>query len=277
MSKEIITVVGATGTQGQSVVNALLKKGEYVVRGITRNPDAPAAKALKDKGVEVVSASLIDKSSLINAFEGSYAVFGVTVPFTSDGEELQGHNIVDAAAAAKVPLLIWSSLPSSTKLSGGKYIPPFDDKNAIDKYIATTGQPTVTLYAGWYTENTLAGQVLRPDPSDHNKWDFVCPFVPEAKISTLWVEADFGNAVVAVVDHWADESWRPKLTKEPIIVAPFEITPGEMVNTLNKLTGKQFEFVPKTDVPGGVWQIMKKFFDEGFCRFSDQSDILEEL
>lgn len=58
MSK-LITVFGATGNQGGSVIRAIqadpaLSK-EYKIRGITRDPSKPAAKDLAAKGVDVVS------------------------------------------------------------------------------------------------------------------------------------------------------------------------------------------------------------------------------
>ena len=70
MSK-ILTVVGATGVQGGSVVASALKDGKYKVRGITRNAQSESAKALASKGVEVVTASLDDVESLSKAFEVS--------------------------------------------------------------------------------------------------------------------------------------------------------------------------------------------------------------
>jgi 2-keto-3-deoxy-6-phosphogluconate aldolase len=60
MSK-ILTIFGATGTQGGSVIDAVradpaLSK-EYTIRGVTRDVTKPAAKALADKGVQMVSVS----------------------------------------------------------------------------------------------------------------------------------------------------------------------------------------------------------------------------
>lgn len=37
-------------------------------------------------------------------------------------EEIQGQNIVDAAAKAGVQCLLWSTLPSSHEISGGKFV-----------------------------------------------------------------------------------------------------------------------------------------------------------
>ncbi|KZT59951.1 NAD(P)-binding protein [Calocera cornea HHB12733] len=237
MSKNLVVVLGATGTQGGSVVNALLKHGGYAIRGVTRNPDALAAISLAEKGVDVVSGDLADKDSLIKVFDGAYAVFGVTVAYTPISEELQGQNIVDAAKAASVPLLVWSSLPSATDTSNGKYttIYHFDQKNAVDKYIATAGQPTVILHTGGFAENLLNFHMLQPDSTDPSKWNAFYPISrSETKMAGVWIDGDLGNIVVAVIDHWKNESWRGKLTAEPIAAAPYELSVEEIVAILTK-------------------------------------------
>lgn len=65
----ILTVIGATGAQGGSVVDAALKAGTYKVRAITRNTSSDKAKALVAQGAEVVSADLNNEDSLAKAFE----------------------------------------------------------------------------------------------------------------------------------------------------------------------------------------------------------------
>ncbi|KZO94750.1 NAD(P)-binding protein [Calocera viscosa TUFC12733] len=235
MFNNLVVVLGATGTQGSSVINALLRNDAYVIRAVTRQSNTPAAKALTDKGIEVVHGTPTDKESLIKAFEHAYAVFGVTVPYTQDNEEVQGRNIVDAAKAAKVSLLVWSSLPSATETSHGSYtnIYHFDQKNAVDKYIAMAGQPAVILHTGSFAENLLNFHQLKPDLADPNKWNAVYPVLrPETKVAGVWIGGDLGNIVVAAIDHWEDKSWRERLTQRPIVAAPYEISGEEMVDIL---------------------------------------------
>ncbi|KAF8855652.1 NAD(P)-binding protein, partial [Acephala macrosclerotiorum] len=134
-----ITVTGATGTQGGSVIFSLLS---YSIRAITRNPTSPKALALASQGVEVVTADLNDKSSLIQAFTGSYALFGVTdwaTLFHHHGEEeatkieiQQGINLYLAAKETKaLEHYIWSTTSSPNKLSSGKWKVPFLDSKAV--------------------------------------------------------------------------------------------------------------------------------------------------
>jgi uncharacterized protein YbjT (DUF2867 family) len=79
---KIITVFGATGNQGGSVVNHILAHPElskqYKIRAITRDPSGAKGQALEKRGAEVVSADLNDKESLKKALKGSSVVFGVT-------------------------------------------------------------------------------------------------------------------------------------------------------------------------------------------------------
>ena len=81
MSK-ILTVFGATGQQGGSVIASVLKHPKlsttYKIRAVTRDPSKPSGEALAKQGAEVVKADLGDKDSVKKAVEGSYAVFGVT-------------------------------------------------------------------------------------------------------------------------------------------------------------------------------------------------------
>lgn len=56
---KLITVFGATGNQGGSVIRAILAdpklKSEFKIRGVTRDPSKRAAEELKKMGVEVTN------------------------------------------------------------------------------------------------------------------------------------------------------------------------------------------------------------------------------
>lgn len=62
-SKKIITVFGATGKQGGSIVRTFLNdpklKDAWAVRGVSRSVEGDGAKKLAAQGVEVVAVSLL--------------------------------------------------------------------------------------------------------------------------------------------------------------------------------------------------------------------------
>lgn len=170
MSK-IITVVGATGTQGGSVVRTLLNDPKYSVRTITRNVKSDAAQALAARGVEVVEANMNDIDSLKTAFTGSHAIYAVTnffeavpnmgVEKSMEIETRLGANLADAAAATEtLTHYVWSTLPNSRRNTGGKIvIPYYESKNRVDDYIKETHplllRKTTFFWVGWYASNMV--------------------------------------------------------------------------------------------------------------------------
>ena len=73
-NNKLILVTGATGQQGGATARHLLNKG-WAVRGLTRNPNSPAAQALAGAGAKVVQGDLDDRPSLDAALAGVYGVF----------------------------------------------------------------------------------------------------------------------------------------------------------------------------------------------------------
>ena len=144
MATKTITIVGATGQQGGSVINAILShpilSQKYQIRAITRDPTSPSAHF--PSWVTVVRADLDDPASLESAFKGSFAVFGVTDYWARRDVEYeiqQGKNIADAAKASGVSHLIWSSSTHVARATDGriadcKY---FDGKAEVEEYIET--------------------------------------------------------------------------------------------------------------------------------------------
>jgi hypothetical protein len=138
-------VFGATGQQGSSVISKVLEDAElsktYRIRGLTRDPSKADAQALSKRGVEVVRCDTGDRSSIRAALDGAHTVFAMTVSLYKPGgmeEELaQGKAIADEAVAAGVHFLVYSSVPSPKKMSGGKYpVDSFDVKDQVRDYIS---------------------------------------------------------------------------------------------------------------------------------------------
>jgi uncharacterized protein YbjT (DUF2867 family) len=157
--KPTILVAGVTGQQGGSVARHLLSGG-FSVRGITRDPDAPKAEALRAAGVELVRADLTDRASVAGLFGGVSGVFSVATPFEAglDAEVAQGTTLGDAANAAGVEHYVYSSVGGADRDSG---VPHFESKWAIENHLRSLGLPLTVVRPVYFFEN-FGGWALRP-------------------------------------------------------------------------------------------------------------------
>ncbi|KAG8216856.1 hypothetical protein J3R82DRAFT_7119 [Butyriboletus roseoflavus] len=215
MSARIVTVFGATGTQGSSVVRTLLADGTFTPRAVTRNTNSEKALRLKALGAEVVQGDLWDVPSLTNAMNGAEGVFGVTDYYdpknSAQGptsEVLLGKNLVDAAVASGVKFFIWSSLPSCTRVSNGKYqnVYHFDNKANVDDYLQDSQLPHAILHTGWFSENMWNLSYLTLT-SDSSSYELTIPkYDPNSPQYFAWIERDLGQCVLALLKHYKDDS-----------------------------------------------------------------------
>ena len=185
--KKIIAVVGATGTQGGGLARAILADpgGGFAVRAITRDPNKDKAKALTSAGAEVVQADIDDVASLTKAFQGAYGVYGVTnfwEHFSAEKEKTQAKNIAEAAKAAGVKHVIWSTLEDTRQFMPAddkrmpmlqeKYrVPHFDAKAEADSFFQ--GVPTTFLLTTFYWDNLyMFGLAPKRGEDGGYKWAF---------------------------------------------------------------------------------------------------------
>lgn len=117
-----IFVTGATGTQGNAVVQALLAKG-IAPRTLVRDPASPAARALAAKGAQVVQGSLDDEGTLRRAMEGVVSLFSMqpAPSADADSERRQVRSLVAAALAEGVRHVVHSSVSNTghfTEMAG---------------------------------------------------------------------------------------------------------------------------------------------------------------
>ncbi|KAM5354851.1 hypothetical protein ACJ41O_001497 [Fusarium nematophilum] len=234
MSSKLIIVLGATGTQGGSVVDSFLNEPGWQVRAITRSTSSPKAQSLASRGAQVVHADMDSPATLSAAFEGANAIFAVSDfwgiygdpankdkakpgqplnEWAGERETQQLKNVIDTAA--KVPTLerfILSSLSNATKWSKGKYtrVYHFDSKANAEDYGRDTYPElwanTSTFQAGFYLGNYLLNPIAQPTKNADGIVQFVGHFEPDLKIPFIAAEEDSGPLVRALVRESAGKS-----------------------------------------------------------------------
>jgi len=209
--RKIIAVVGATGAQGGGLVQAMLKDalGGFTPRAVTRNPESAKARALAERGAQVVAADIDDEASLAKALAGAHGAYFVTnfwEHFSPEKEQAQARNLAAAAKHSGVKHVIWSTLEDTRKwvpLSDarmptlmGKYkVPHFDAKGEADAYFRDAGVPTTFLLTSFYWDN-LIHFGMGPKPSGDGKLVFTLP-IGEAKMPGIAAE-DIGRCAYGI-------------------------------------------------------------------------------
>lgn len=187
-----IAVIGATGQQGRSVIDAL-RAADVPVRALVRNPDSPAAHALRESGVDVVKADQEDEQSLVDELADVAALFFMTTfegAGGTDGEVRRGLTVADAAARANVPFVVYSSVGGAERATG---IPHFESKFEVEKRL-TTLLPTTILRPTFFMEN-LAAQL---EPNEDGEIVIRMPMPGDVPVQMIAVR-DVGRAAARLL------------------------------------------------------------------------------
>ncbi|KAF8193849.1 hypothetical protein K438DRAFT_1588502 [Mycena galopus ATCC 62051] len=243
----IVTVFGATGLQGSSVLERLLKDSTFTPRVVTRNPESEASVKLKARGVEVVKADTADKISLVNAIRGSEAVFAVqdslvyrVLNFEHGSQITHGKNIIDAAKEVGVKFFIFSSVPGLTKLTGGKFTKVFhyDDKEGIEEYLRSSGLANASLHLGSFGENLWRQRGLKKTPTG---FDMSIPkYTTTALQAFSWIGHDVGESVLALLKNYTDPSKNIYGKAYPVVTG--YMTYPELAAMISKALGVEVTF-----------------------------------
>ncbi|GAB87438.1 NmrA family NAD(P)-binding protein [Gordonia rubripertincta] len=150
-----VVVIGATGGQGGTVLDALLDAG-FAVRALVRDAVSSKAAALADRGVELAVGDIVSGVGLTDAFTGAAGAFALTTPFESgvDAEVAQGTALIEAATAAALPYLVFSSVASADRDTGVHH---FDSKFEVERMLAATDIPHTIVGPAYFYDNLLAG------------------------------------------------------------------------------------------------------------------------
>jgi len=279
--KKIIAVVGATGSQGGGLVNAILddSNSDFAVRAITRNPDSDKAKALAAKGAEVVAGDLEDEDSIIAAFKGCHGAYLVTFfwdHFSVLKEQQQARMMARCAKETGLKHIIWSTLEDSRDfipagddrmpmLQGRYRVPHYDSKGEIDHVFTDMGLPVTLLRTSFYWDNLYAFG-MGPTPGVGDEYELTFP-MDNAKIPGIAAE-DIGKCAYGIFKRGEE------FIGKTVGIVGENLTGDEMAEKLSKGRGINVKFYsptparyrgfgfPGADDIGNMFQFWHDFEDE---------------
>ncbi|KAK0738088.1 hypothetical protein B0T18DRAFT_333753, partial [Schizothecium vesticola] len=271
-----LAILGATGKQGSSVLSAVLASSVLTtlypsIRALTRSPTSPAALALLSSHPNPHSANITlhaadlssSSSTLPPALSGVHTLFAMTVPAPpgppatmESAEYTAGVTLVDAAIAAGVDTIVWSTLPSYRTLSGGKFprVAVFEAKARVEGYIRSKQAEGVIkgvfISPGYFFENFLnAGHFFAPKPTtapgEDEEWVVALPLRRETRIPLVDGGRDVGRFVAGVLEGVGGFVGRTVAASEK------RYSVGEIVEALGRGTGKRVVF---REVEAGEWE-----------------------
>jgi uncharacterized protein YbjT (DUF2867 family) len=259
--KKLIAVVGATGSQGGGLVQAILADPDqrFAVRALTRNAQSAKSQALVAAGAEVVEADLDDETSLRKAFDGAHGAFVVTNYWVertpaeeaartrAEMELEQADNAARALKDAGVEHVIWSTLEDTREHFGetdrvpsiddGKYkVPHFDAKGEANELFTKYGVPTTFLQTTFYFEAIKQG--MGPVRGEDGKLILTLPMADQP-LSGIAAE-DIGKTALGIFKR-GDE-----FIGKTVSIAGDHLTGTEYAAALSATLGEEVTYQPHT-------------------------------
>jgi NAD(P)H dehydrogenase (quinone) len=219
---DLIVVSGATGRLGGRIARRLSSAGvaqRLLVRDPGRAPDLPAA--------EVVQAEYADPAALRRALDGAGTVLMVSASETLDRVD-RHRNFVDAAAAAGVPHLVYTSFVAAAP---DAVFTLARDHWATEEHIRASGLPFTFLRDNLYADfvEFMVGDdgVIRGPAGDGR--------------AALVTQDDIADAAVAVLRDPASHVGR---TYD--LTGPEALSFGEIAATVTVATGRSVSYHDET-------------------------------
>ena len=279
--KKIIAVVGATGSQGGGLVNAILNdaSGEYQARAITRDVNSEKAQALAAAGAEVVAGDLDDQESIERAFKGAYGAYCVTffwAHFSTEKENQHATNMANAAKAAGVQHVIWSTLEDTRNwlsindermptLQEKYNVPHYDAKGEMDHVFTELGLPVTFFRTSFYWDNLYMFGMFPPKGED-GIYAMAFP-MGDHPIPSIGAE-DIGPCALGIFKRGSF------YIEDTVGIAAENLTCKDMAATLSKVLGVDVQYnavpadvyrgfgFPGADDIGNMFQIWADFEKE---------------
>ena len=185
-----ILVTAASGQLGPLVIDALLARGAQPADLVASARDTSKLADVAARGIRTVELDYSRPDTITAALDGVDTV--LLISGSEPGSRFAGHqNVIDAAKAAGVTKLVYTSAPKAT--TGGYALAA--DHKATEEAIAASGVPAVIVRHNWYTE-TYAADVARAASTGT-----IAASVADGRVASA-TRADFadGDAVVLLED-----------------------------------------------------------------------------
>ncbi|ULQ53246.1 NmrA/HSCARG family protein [Flavihumibacter fluvii] len=247
--KKIIVIFGATGAQGGGLARAILndKNSEFAVRAVTRDPNSDKAKELSALGAELVQADLAHPETIFKAMEGAYGAFCVTffwAHFSPEQEAAEAKCMADAAKAAGVKHVIWSTLEDTrilVPLADNRMptlmekfkVPHFDSKGDSNHFFTDAGVPTTFLLTTFYWDNLIYFG-MGPKRGEDGVLAITFPMA-DKKLSGISAE-DIGKCAYGIFKKG------DSLIGKTVGIAGEHITCADMAKALTKALGEEVRY-----------------------------------
>lgn len=180
-----IVVTGATGHLGKFVVEGLLEKvPAEQITAVVRSEDKAAGFAAR--GVKIAVADYSAPETFDGVFAAGDKVLLISSSEVDKDRTAQHQVVIDAAKAAGVALLAYTSAPGSLTAALA------NDHRATEEALLASGLPYALLRNGWYNENYT--EQLAPVL----QYNAVTHAAGEGRVSSA-ARADYAAAAVAVL------------------------------------------------------------------------------
>jgi uncharacterized protein YbjT (DUF2867 family) len=281
--KKIIAVLGATGAQGGGLARAILAdpNGGFAVRALTRDVSSEKAKALAQKGAEVVAADVDNPENLKKAFADAYGAFCVTfywAHFSPEKELAEATSMAQAAKHAGLKHVIWSTLEDTRKwvplndnrmptLMDKYKVPHFDAKGEADGVFNSMGLPVTLLVTSFYWDNFIyfgMGPKKGPDGKLHLSFP-----MDDKKLPGIAAE-DIGKCAYGIFKRGGE------FIGKKVGISGEQLTGEQMAAAMSKALGQEVRYnavrpdqyrafgFPGADDLGNMFQF-KRDFNEYYC------------
>ncbi|KAK9240597.1 hypothetical protein V1525DRAFT_416737 [Lipomyces kononenkoae] len=232
-----VAVVGAGGTVGKFITEALLKTGKHNVTAITRQDGSSILPA----GVNVAKVNYDDQSSLVVALQGQEVLvitMGVTAPAG------QQNKLIEAAATAGVPWILPNEFggdPLNNEIGNDIFLGPAKAK--YRDYIEQLGKSSwIGIACGFWYEFSLGGGPNRYG-FDFNNRTITLMDNGTTKINTsTWSQC--GRAVASLLSlkilRDSEDDTRPCLANfknKCVYISSFTVGQKDMLDSVLRVTG----------------------------------------